>query len=51
MDRLRDSEAGNSVLTLHDFSVYKVSKRKKVIQYYVEAFVFQPLYFFVKIFP
>lgn len=28
MDMLRDSEAGNSVLTLHDFSVHKVSKEK-----------------------
>lgn len=28
MDMLRDSEAGNSVLTLHDFRVHKVSKEK-----------------------
>ena len=29
MDMLRDSEAGNSVLTFHDFSVYNISKEKK----------------------
>lgn len=28
MDILRDSEAGNLVLTFHDFSVHKVSKEK-----------------------
>lgn len=29
MDMLRDSEAGNSVLTFRDFSIYNVSKEKK----------------------
>lgn len=28
MDLLKDSEAGSSILTLHDFSVYKFPKEK-----------------------